>query len=93
LSVRPRPPNRVHLPTRLLHFPFSVCLPTKCFRLNLPVASSANNQPLPPRPQIRSMLKRRQQGKYASKVASREGRKQHVAANPLPHDELADVFK
>ncbi|KAI7835875.1 hypothetical protein COHA_010223 [Chlorella ohadii] len=42
---------------------------------------------------IRSMLKRRQQGKYASKVASREGRKQHVAANPLPHDELADVFK
>lgn len=39
------------------------------------------------------MLKRRQQGKYASKVASREGRKQHVAANPLPHDELADVFK
>lgn len=39
------------------------------------------------------MLKRRQQGKYANKVASREERKQHVADNPLPHDELADVFK
>lgn len=47
----------------------------------------------PPPLQIRSMLKRQQQGKYASKVASREERKQHVAANPLPHDELADVFK
>ena len=43
--------------------------------------------------QVRAMLKRQQQGKYVAKVASREERKQHVAANPLPKDELADVFK
>ncbi|KAL4420930.1 hypothetical protein ABPG77_001413 [Micractinium sp. CCAP 211/92] len=42
---------------------------------------------------IRSMLKRRQQGKYVSKVQSRQERKQHVAANPLPKDALGDVFK
>ncbi|EFN51407.1 hypothetical protein CHLNCDRAFT_141045 [Chlorella variabilis] len=42
---------------------------------------------------IRAMLKRQQQGKYVSKVQSREGRKAHVAAHPLPRDELGDVFK
>lgn len=44
---------------------------------------------------IRSMLKRQRQGKYASKVASRQQRKEHVAAHPLPVDELAGhhVFK
>ena len=47
----------------------------------------------PARLQIRSMLKRQQQGKYVAKVASREGRKAHVAANPMPKDVLGDVFK
>ncbi|KAL4452775.1 hypothetical protein ABPG75_008437 [Micractinium tetrahymenae] len=42
---------------------------------------------------IRSMLKRQQQGKYVAKVQSRQERKQHVAANPLPKDVLGDVFK
>lgn len=42
---------------------------------------------------IRSMIKRQQQGKYVSKVQSRQDRKQHIAANPLPKNEFADVFK
>lgn len=42
---------------------------------------------------IRSMLKRQQQGKYVAKVQSREQRKAHVAANPLPKDQLGGVFK
>ncbi|PSC75219.1 ribosome biogenesis BRX1-like [Micractinium conductrix] len=42
---------------------------------------------------IRSMIKRQQQGKYVSKVQSRQDRKLHVAAHPLPRDELGDVFK
>ena len=36
------------------------------------------------------MLKRQRQGKYASKVASREQRKGHLAAHPMPMDELAN---
>lgn len=44
-------------------------------------------------PQIRSMIKRQQQGKYVAKVTARQERKLHVAANPLPIDPLADVFK
>ncbi|GAB4815163.1 hypothetical protein N2152v2_002209 [Parachlorella kessleri] len=42
---------------------------------------------------IRALLKKQQSGKYAGKVASKAARKQHVADNPLPHDELADVFR
>lgn len=51
----------------------------------------------PPAPcpllQIRSMLKRQQQGKYVAKVQSRQERKLHVAANPLPENPLGGVFK
>lgn len=39
------------------------------------------------------MLKRQQQGKYVAKVTSRQERKLHVAAHPLPKDALGDVFK
>lgn len=39
------------------------------------------------------MIKRQQQGKYVAKVTARQERKLHVAANPLPIDPLADVFK
>ena len=42
---------------------------------------------------VRAALRRRAQGKYAGKVAQREGRKAHLAANPAPRDPLADVFR
>ncbi|KFM27033.1 Ribosome biogenesis protein brx1 [Auxenochlorella protothecoides] len=42
---------------------------------------------------IRAALKKQQSGKYGAKVDAREHRKQHVAANPLPRSELADVFQ
>lgn len=34
------------------------------------------------------MLKRKQQGKYISKVHSKEARKDHVAAHPTNEDDL-----
>ena len=49
--------------------------------------------PLAAAVQIRALLKKQQSGKYAGKVASKVARKQHVADNPLPPDELADVFR
>jgi ribosome biogenesis protein BRX1 len=42
---------------------------------------------------IRAAEKAQAQGKYATKVASREQRKLHVISNPTPRDEFADVFK
>ena len=42
---------------------------------------------------VRAALKRKVQGKYTSKVASREQRIAHIAANPLPKDALRNVFR
>lgn len=43
---------------------------------------------------VRAAMKRREQGGYLAKVTAREARKAHVAANPLPRDEvLGDVFR
>lgn len=42
---------------------------------------------------IRATLKARHGTKYASKVAGKEKRKQHLADNPAPRNPLADVFK
>lgn len=42
---------------------------------------------------IRAAVKRQAQGKYSSKVISREQRKGHVAAHKAPKDELRDVFR
>ena len=42
---------------------------------------------------VRAALKRRMQGKYTDKVASREQRKAHLAANPMPKNALGDVFR
>lgn len=39
------------------------------------------------------MIKKQASGKYVSKVAAKAGRKQHVAANPLPRDPLGDTFR
>lgn len=43
--------------------------------------------------QIRAAVKKQNAGKYATKVKARSKRKQHVAANPAPRDELAGVFR
>ncbi len=42
---------------------------------------------------VRAALKKKAQGKYVAKVASRQQRKAHIANNPLPKNELGDVFK
>lgn len=42
---------------------------------------------------VRAALKKKAQGKYVAKVASRQNRKAHIAANPLPKNALGDVFK
>lgn len=42
---------------------------------------------------VRAALKKKSQGKYVSKVQSREKRKEHVNANPLPPKEFGDVFR
>ncbi|CAL5227475.1 g10452 [Coccomyxa viridis] len=42
---------------------------------------------------IRAAVKKQNAGKYATKVKARSKRKQHVAANPAPRDELAGVFR
>mmetsp|Transcript_38055 Transcript_38055/g.84738 ORF Transcript_38055/g.84738 Transcript_38055/m.84738 type:complete len:303 (-) Transcript_38055:516-1424(-) len=42
---------------------------------------------------IRAAAKRAAGGKYKMKVQQKEKRKDHVSANPLPRDELEDVFK
>ena len=39
------------------------------------------------------MLKQKKMARYGSKVQSRAQRRTHVAENPLPQDEFADVFK
>lgn len=43
--------------------------------------------------QIRAAEKRQKAGKYKRKVATKQKRKQHAQANPLPISEFADVFK
>ena len=43
--------------------------------------------------QIRAEIKKQSAGKYSSKVKARGRRREHVAANPIPKDELGDVFK
>ncbi len=42
---------------------------------------------------MRAAVKAQKAGKYGAKVKARGKRKAHVAKHPLPHDELADVFK
>eukprot|EP00798_Chlamydomonas_sp_ICE-L_P021638 gene21638-28647_t len=42
---------------------------------------------------VRAAAKRQAAGKYKNKVGQKERRKEHVAANPLPVDELDAVFK
>ncbi|KAK9841689.1 hypothetical protein WJX74_010165 [Apatococcus lobatus] len=42
---------------------------------------------------IRAMLKQKKMARYGSKVQSRSQRRTHVAENPLPQDEFANVFK
>ena len=49
--------------------------------------------PTDPPAQVRAAAKRQSAGKYKGKVAARERRKGHVAANPAPRDEYADVFQ
>jgi len=41
---------------------------------------------------VRAAIKRKAQGKYGSKVDSRQQRKNHLAANQVPKNELGDVF-
>lgn len=43
--------------------------------------------------QVRAAVKRQQASKYGAKVTARAKRKQHVQENPLPRDELGDVFR
>lgn len=43
--------------------------------------------------QLRKDLKKQKAGKYSSKLFSKQRRKAHAQANPLPVNELADVFK
>lgn len=43
--------------------------------------------------EVRAAMKKQSQGKYVSKVTSREKRKEHVAANPAPKKAFGDVFK
>lgn len=42
--------------------------------------------------QLRAETKKIKAGKYTAKLQSRERRKKHAQANPLPVSELADVF-
>ncbi|KAK9820122.1 hypothetical protein WJX72_006346 [[Myrmecia] bisecta] len=42
---------------------------------------------------VRALVKKQQSAKYGTKVAARQKRREHKAAHPLPHDELADVFR
>lgn len=42
---------------------------------------------------IRAAIKRSKQSKYVSKVGARKQRKDHLAANKVPRNELSDVFK
>ncbi|BDA41073.1 Ribosome biogenesis protein BRX1 homolog [Coccomyxa sp. Obi] len=42
---------------------------------------------------IRAAIKKQSAGKYSAKVKARGKRREHVAANPIPKDELGDVFK
>ncbi|KAG2426956.1 hypothetical protein HXX76_012741 [Chlamydomonas incerta] len=42
---------------------------------------------------VRSAIKRKAAGKYGSKVAARDRRTDHVAANPLPRNPLDGIFK
>lgn len=43
--------------------------------------------------QIRAAVKKQSAGKYGAKVKARSRRREHVAAHPIPKDELGDVFK
>lgn len=43
--------------------------------------------------QIRAAIKKQSAGKYSAKVKARGKRREHVAAHPIPKDELGDVFK
>jgi hypothetical protein len=43
--------------------------------------------------QIRAAIKKQSSGKYTAKVKARGRRREHVAAHPIPKDELGDVFK
>ena len=38
-------------------------------------------------------MKRKQAGKYKAKVASKETHKAHVAANPMPVNEVDEIFR
>jgi hypothetical protein len=42
---------------------------------------------------VRAAVKRQKAGKYAVKIKARAKRKEHVERNPLPPNELGDVFK
>lgn len=42
---------------------------------------------------VRSAMKKKQAGKYKAKVASKQMHKAHVAANPMPRNEIDEVFR
>ena len=60
--------------------------------LSSAVASYSSLLPSP-LPQIRSEMKRKQAGKYKSKVSAKQSHKAHLAANPMPRSSVEEVFR